>query len=66
MNERCAACWIPTPSNAALRGVDGQELTLDFCTVCGEDLCPACMDRGHCGHSPARSGAAEGYDGEVA
>lgn len=28
----------------------------DYCAICSKSLCPACMDKGHCGNVPAVSG----------
>lgn len=39
----------------------------DYCAVCGKTLCANCMEKGCCGHVPARSGekADFGEDDEV-
>ena len=46
MSERCERCGTSSI---------GYEL-LDYCASCGRDLCPACMEKGCCGHVPALSG----------
>jgi hypothetical protein len=55
--ERCGA----TPKARA----PGQLPELfDYCAECSKDLCPACMAKGCCGHTPALSGMGED-DGPV-
>lgn len=34
----------------------------DYCAECSKNLCPDCMERGHCGHVPAKSGMNADYD----
>ena len=34
---------------------------LDYCAVCSRNLCDLCMDKGCCGHVPAKSGADEDH-----
>lgn len=29
---------------------------MDYCAICGKDLCPKCMKEGCCRHKPAMSG----------
>jgi hypothetical protein len=31
----------------------------DYCAVCYKNLCDECMDKGHCGNTPAKSGCDE-------
>lgn len=33
----------------------------DYCAHCSRNLCPACMQRGCCGHVPADSGQEADY-----
>jgi hypothetical protein len=38
--------------------------SIDYCAVCFKDLCPECMQKGHCGNIPALSGRdADGIEG---
>lgn len=37
----------------------------DYCAACSKNLCGACMAKGCCGHTPAKSGSeadADSYD----
>lgn len=53
--KRCEGC------GAQAAGAYG---LLDYCAVCGADLCDTCMAKGHCGHVPAISGS-EDDDGDA-
>lgn len=39
----------------------GEYELLDYCAICGRELCGACMAKGCCGHVPAKSGMAEDH-----
>jgi len=34
---------------------------MDYCAICGKNLCDKCMPQGCCGHTPAKSGSEEDY-----
>lgn len=46
------------------RVTSGYEL-FDYCAECSVNLCPACMERGHCGHVPAISGSDDDHSEEA-
>jgi hypothetical protein len=48
--ERCRA-KLPVESYALM----------DYCAICGKNLCDKCMQQGCCGQIPARSGSNEDY-----
>lgn len=51
MKKKCERCGASTPHE------DASAFSLfDYCAGCGKDLCDACMEKGCCGHVPARSG----------
>jgi hypothetical protein len=51
--KKCEKCGKAPPP-------DSYQL-FDYCAVCSKDLCPDCMAKGHCGHTPALSGMGEDY-----
>ena len=36
----------------------GEYELFDYCAQCSRNLCDACMEKGCCGHKPAKSGMA--------
>jgi hypothetical protein len=52
--NNCEGCGIESPVKTG----SSYEL-LDYCAVCGANLCADCMAKGHCGHVPAISGTDE-------
>jgi hypothetical protein len=34
---------------------------MDYCAICGKNLCDKCMQQGCCGKIPAKSGSDEDY-----
>ena len=61
MEKVCERCRASKPSPGA-SPFDG----LDYCAECSRDLCDACMEKGCCGHVPARSGMADDYPEDAA
>lgn len=61
--KECERCRAPEPASCSA----SFEL-FDFCAECSRNLCPACMELGCCGTTPAVSGidADAGEDAERA
>lgn len=49
--QKCERC------GATAKGYD----LVDYCAECGKNLCDGCMEKGCCGHTPARSGTEEDH-----
>lgn len=56
--ERCGA----TPKFVTEGPFAGGLTLFDYCAVCSKNLCDDCMAKGHCGHTPARSGFEEDFN----